>query len=398
VPLGVESIVAGQPATRNGNAEVLASLASRIDPAEVAQRMVTTFRSEIPGYARMPTSVLGGQILGIAKTNVELFLRLVREGRQPAEQDLAPFRESARNRAEEGLPLEDLLHAYRLGGRLAWRSIVDAAGPDEQVALLEVTELLMGYVDVVSATVAQAYLDERQHVVSEEERRHRMLIDALVHPEREAPDLAVLADRAGIEVEELYRPFAQTMPGEPRHVHSQRAAELRARGILALTEGDRVAGLAPQGAAHTALARSGCVLLLGEPTSRARLAGMLDDARRLLELVVSRGNRGAVPLDDLVAERVVLRAPEIGESLTEAVFGPLDTYDAQRGSNLAETLTAYLASGLDRRRTANALHLHPNSVDYRIKKAAELTGFEPGRPGDLVKIQLAVAARDLGGG
>jgi hypothetical protein len=235
-------------------------------------------------------------------------------------------------------------------------------------------------------------------VVSEEERRHRMLIDALVHPEREAPDLAVLADRAGIEVEELYRPFAQSMPGEPRHLHSQRAAELRSQGVLALTEGDRVAGLAPPAAGDATLARSGGVLILGEPASRARLAGMLDDARRLLELAVRRGLRGVVPLDELVAERVVLRAPEIGESMTDAVFGPLDAHDAQRGSNLAETLTAYLACGLDRRRTANALHLHPNSVDYRIKKAAELTGFEPGRPEDLVKIQLAVAARDLGGG
>ncbi|HEY1237821.1 MAG TPA: hypothetical protein VGE91_05745, partial [Solirubrobacterales bacterium] len=327
MPMGAESIAAGQPATRNGNTDVLASLASRIDPAEVARRMVTTFTSEIPGYARMPTSVVGGQILGIAQTNVELFLRLVREGRQPAERDLAPFRESARNRAEEGLPLEDLLHAYRLGGRLAWRAIVDVAGPDEQVALLEVTEVLMGYVDMVSATVAQAYLDERQHVVSEDERRHRMLIDALVNPEREAPDLAALADRAGIVVEDEYRPFAQTMPGEPRHVHSQRAAELRARGILALTEGDRVAGLAPPTAGDAALARSGCVLLIGEPAARARLAGMLDDARRLLELAVGRGHRGVVSLDDLVAERVVLRAPEIGESLSDAVFGPLDAHD-----------------------------------------------------------------------
>jgi hypothetical protein len=395
--MGVERIAGAGSSAGNGDVGVLASLANRIDATDVAAGMVSTFIAEIPGYSRMPRSVVDGQIRSIAQRNVELFLRLVSEGRRPAEEDLAPFRESARNRAEEGLPLEDLLHAYRLGGRLAWRAIVDATGPDEQSALLEVTELLMSYVDMVSANVAQAYLDERQHVVSEDERRHRMLIDALIHPERQAPDLGALAERAGIEIAESYRPFAQAIPGEPRHVHSQRAAELRARGILALTEGDRVAGLAPHGAEEATLARSGCVLLLGGPTSRARLAGMLDDARRLLELAVRRGDRGVVPLDDLVAERVVLRAPEIAESLTDAVFGPLDAYDAQRGSNLAETLTAFLASGLDRRRTANALHLHPNSVDYRINKATELNGFEPGRPGDLVKIQLAVAARELEG-
>src|SRR2546426_3801720 len=43
--------------------------------------------------------------------------------RGPTEDELRPFRESARSRAEEGLPLEDLLHAYRLGGRLGWQAL-----------------------------------------------------------------------------------------------------------------------------------------------------------------------------------------------------------------------------------------------------------------------------------
>src|SRR5206468_4696284 len=136
-----------------------------------------------------PESVIAGQILDVSRSNVELFFRSITELRGPTEEELVPFRESARSRAEEGLPLEDLLHAYRLGGRLGWQALMEAARPDEYPALLVGAELLMRYIDSVSAAVAQTYLDEHQHLVSEEERRQRALVEALIHPERETPAL-----------------------------------------------------------------------------------------------------------------------------------------------------------------------------------------------------------------
>src|SRR5207247_5497210 len=138
-----------------------------------------TFRSEIAGYTRLPDSVVGGQILAVSQRNVELFFRSITETHGPTEEELIPFKESARSRAEEGLPLEDLLHAYRLGGRLGWDALLEAARPDEYPALLAAAELLMRYIDSVSAAVAQTYLDEHQHLVSEEERRQRALVEAL---------------------------------------------------------------------------------------------------------------------------------------------------------------------------------------------------------------------------
>ena len=159
---------------------MLAGVVRRVDPANVAEGMVARFRTEIAGYRRLPEPVVIGQILEICRQNVELFFGSILDGTEPAEADLAAFRQSARDRAGEGMPLEDLLHAYRLGGRMGWQAVVEAARPDERHALLTGAELLMDYVDLVSAVVAQAYLDERQHLVSEEERGLRDLFDALV--------------------------------------------------------------------------------------------------------------------------------------------------------------------------------------------------------------------------
>jgi hypothetical protein len=181
---------------RGDDAAVLAEIVKRVEPADVAQRMVARFRSEIAGYQRLPEPVIANQILEISRQNVELFFRSILEGRGPTDGDLTAFRESARDRAAEGMPLEDLLHAYRLGGRLGWQAITEADEPDERLALIDGAERQMDYVDRVTAVVAQAYLDERQHLVSEEERRLRNLFDTLVQSDGEVPPgLHELAER-----------------------------------------------------------------------------------------------------------------------------------------------------------------------------------------------------------
>jgi hypothetical protein len=377
--------------------ETLAALVDRVDPAQLARDMVTAFRSEIEGYTRLPETVVAGQILAVSQRNVELFFRSITEMRGPTEEELVPFRESAGSRAEEGLPLEDLLHAYRLGGRLGWQALLAVAKPDEYPALLSAAELLMRYIDSVSSAVAQTYLDEHQHLVSEEERRQRALVEALVHPERDVPALRGLAERVGFPIAERYRPFAKTLPGAPTHAHSQLASELRARGVLALTEGDRVTGLAAESADTRLFEGHRSLFALGAPAPRADLAAALNDMRMLLTIAKRQGMEGAIEVDGFLLELLLARSPDLADRLAGRVLGPLDAYAERRSSDLLETLEAFLECELDRRRTAQQLHVHPNTLDYRLRRIAELTGLEPGRPRDLVQLELALARRKLSG-
>ena len=375
--------------------DTLSALVDRVDASEIARRMVTAFRSEIGGYARLPESVIAGQILEVSRRNVELFFRSITELRGPTKEELAPFRESARSRAEEGLPLEDLLHAYRLGGRLGWQALMEAADPTEYPALLAAAELLMRYIDSVSAAVAQTYLDEHQHLVSEEERRQRALVEALIHPERETPALRDLAERVGFPIADRYRPFAKALPGAPTHAHSQLASALRSRGLLALTEGDRVTGLAVETADETTIADGSGLFTLGRPTPRTELRVALDDMRMLLELARRQGSNGLVEAEAFLPELLLARSPDLAVEIAQRVLQPLEDYAERRSSGLLETLAAFFDCDLDRRRTAGHLHVHPNTLDYRLRRIAELTGLDPSRPRDLVLLELALIRRKI---
>lgn len=382
-------------ADTRSEAEVLAGVVRRVEPSEVADRMVARFRSEIAGYRRLPEPVVAGQILEICRQNVELFFGLVLDGRQPTEADLAAFRESARHRAGEGMPLEDLLHAYRLGGRLGWQAIVDAAAQDERPALLYGAERLMDYVDRVSAVVAQAYLDERQHLVSEEERRLRDLFDALVGGQPVTAGLQECAEAIDFPLADLYRPFAQTLRGAAAPEHAQIAEALRSRGMLALTEGDRVSGLAPLDAELPDPPNGDALVAVGEPTMRADLSAALEELRLLVDLGRRLGHSGRLDPGAFVAELLLARSPRLAGLARQRALGPLEKYAERRGTDLIDTLEVFLDSDLDRRRAAERLHVHPNTLDYRLRRVGELTGLDLSRAGDLTLAALALKQRAM---
>lgn len=368
----------------------------RVNPADLAERMVSRFSGSIPGYRRLPQPVLGGQILEISRRNVELFFRYLADGRPPGDEDLAAFRRSAKDRAAEGMPLEDLLHAYRLGSRMGWHALEDAALPDERPSLLHGAEVLLDYIDKVSAAVAQAYLAERQHLVSEEERRLRDLLDALVGGGTLPVELRGLAEQVGLPLTDRYRPFAAAVHGAPARRHSELASALRDHGVLALTEGVRVAGLARGGAPASMPGLGGDVVLaLAPPTPRADLATGLDDMRRLADLGRRLGRTGVLAVDELLPELLLDSAPRVADALSARVLGPLQAGRSRRGADLVQTLSVYVASGLDRRAAAHRLHVHPNTLDYRLRQVHELTELDVHQPRDLVLVMLALRQREL---
>ncbi len=373
--------------------EKFASLVKRLDFEEITRRMLASFRSSINGYRRLPEELLEGNIVEIIEHNLEVFRSSTLAGREPADVELEPFRASARVRAGEGMPLEDLLHAYRLGGRLAWQAIVQAALPEDRDGVLIGAEILMRYIDLVSATVAQAYLDVRQLAVSEEERRLRALLVALCEDEGPpAADTAALAALLGLPAAGRYGPFALTIAGEGAIRHGQLAAELRARGILALTEGDRVSGLLAEGQELHPPAGSLCVV--EAPAPRGTLTAALERVRLVVDLGRRLGRKGLLTPDDIAVELLLASSPETAGSLESRVFEPLRAHAGTRAA-LEETLAAFLELDTNRRAAAGRLHIHPNTLDYRLRKIEELTGLRLAAPRDLTILVLAHSQREL---
>jgi hypothetical protein len=75
----------------------------------------------------------------------------------------------------------------------------------------------------------------------------------------------------------------------------------------------------------------------------------------------------------LLPERALAGDTDARRALIEEVFTPL----LQAGAPLLETAGAYLDFGASLEATARALYLHPNTVRYRLRKAADVCGLDP---------------------
>jgi sugar diacid utilization regulator len=93
-----------------------------------------------------------------------------------------------------------------------------------------------------------------------------------------------------------------------------------------------------------------------------------------------------VSSDDLLPERVLAGDGHARRHLVEAVFAPL----ADARGTLIDTLTAYFHNGQSLEATARALFVHPNTVRYRLRQAAELTGLAATHPREALTLQLAL--------
>lgn len=98
-----------------------------------------------------------------------------------------------------------------------------------------------------------------------------------------------------------------------------------------------------------------------------------------------------VHADDLLPERVLVGDRLARRTLVDTAYTPLS---ASTGSVL-ETLSAYLGTGRSLEAAARSLYVHPNTVRYRLRKVAELTGWDPLDARESFVLQVALALGEL---
>ena len=383
---------------------------------DLALSMVDTFLDEIPLYQRLPREQVEGEITSIVEDNLRIFFRTLREGRAPTEEELAEPRASAQRRAEERLPLEAVLSAYHLGGRIGWEALVRAARPDEQDVLVRAASGVLLYIQHVTGAVATAYLEEQQAIYGEERDARRSLARALLAGE----PAEELASRANVVLASAYVVGALRLPScakagavtavvaARRRVRRLQAAldDYAKEPVVALLDGsggtfllpaspdgaDAVEGQLAQlvsllaGVTDVPVTLAGAVA--GSPQDVPRAAAQATD---VLDLV-HRLERppGAYRLSDVLVEYQLSRGSDALPLLAQALQ-PLE-----RNPDLLATLDVYLAHDQDRRSTAAALHVHPNTLDYRLRRISELTGLDLSTTYGLQVLLAALTARRLG--
>ncbi len=135
---------------------------------------------------------------------------------------------------------------------------------------------------------------------------------------------------------------------------------------------------------------------LGEPASAPaqvhRSAQEAHDAAQLGAIVL--GVRYIARPSDLGVYRLLLALREHGElePFTKRTLEPL-MRDQRNGDTLVETLEAFFACNGNSTKAAEKLHLHRNSLLYRLNQAKELLGQDLDDPEIRLALQLAIKGR-----
>ena len=372
----------------------------------LADSTVQAIIVEVPSYA----GALVGEMADTIRTAVEValggFLTVASRPRSAAAEPPGQAIEGAyalgRGEARSGRSMDALLSAYRVGARVSWRELSGAAvsaGVDADT-VSRFAELVFAYIDRLSAASAAGHADELATTGVVRERHRARLGEALLR----GADEATLLDLAG---------RADWEP--PPALHAVIVSAAHTRTVLALLDPrtlrlhvdesdpdeelavllvpDTLAG-AGRGAVLRATSRLGATVGPVRPWSRVR-----ESHQRALRVrtVVPPGSE-AQDTESHLADVLLAADPAALRDLRAYALAPLDGETPASRERLEETLRWWLLHQGRRDAVAASLHVHPQTVRYRLGRLRELFGEALEEPDTVLALTMATARPALAAG
>ncbi len=284
-----------------------------------------------------------------------------------------------------------------MGARVAWRRLSAAAleaGVDgARIAAL--AESVFAYIDELSAESAEGFAREQAASAGERQRlRGRLVALLLSEPPAEPATIAQAAEEAGWAVPEAVAVVAIADEGEEparwRGGPGRRRSGSRwtgARSSCSATRRGRGCGRRSSGRSARAARPSGPAV----PPAHARRS--FERAVAALE-VVGAEDGGLVVAEDHLAALLLGRDRQLASELAGRALAPFDGVPEGRRARLVETLAAWLENDRQPTPTAAALHLHPQTVRYRVRQLRELFGEALEDPERRFELTLALRVRE----
>ena len=139
--------------------------------------------------------------------------------------------------------------------------------------------------------------------------------------------------------------------------------------------------------------------VLGPSVPLEHVPESLERARELVGLVRSGAvpGRGLVRWDDHLLVLLLSRDTALLSAMSRARLAPLAGLRPHERERLAQTLLAWLETGFNASEAAERLHVHPQTVRYRMRRLEELFGARLRDPGERFELELVLRARRLPG-
>jgi hypothetical protein len=394
------------PEDLSGSDGVLTLLApvvlERLD--ELVQQHVALVRSSIPAYG-LESSVSETDLRTAGRRTIEQAIGLL-SGTHIDPDAFEQTRALGRQRAQEGLPLEALLGAFRLGGRVIWEGFVTASRDGrvhvEQAAVVDSVAAVWEIVDRFSLELSAAYREHEATLKRQDIRARQAILDALVEGKgadaaferAAAATLGLVPDGDAICIVARWdvRPHANDAPEEIlRRLGMTSTWHVRAGtefGIVAAGQHDMpviVRALRSRPAVSIGLSPVFCPLR--EAAGAFRLA-------TLALRTIPTGANDVRTLDERLPEALVAASPELLPSLAAQTIAAFDGLPENERQIYLATVRALLISMGSLKGAAEQLFCHRNTILHRLDKIRALTGTGIDTPRATLLWTLALIAED----
>ncbi|WP_328395460.1 PucR family transcriptional regulator [Nocardia sp. NBC_00416] len=383
------------------------------DVRKLSRRMVGHFVENVVPCGTLPGDAIYGDVTTITRTCLELAVSML-DG-QDIPEKTRRLENAAAGWAREGVPIDTIHHAVHEGFRLGLDLVVSNATVTDYSALVDGAKLVVEMLDKMTVCISMAYVRELRSVVSEHHTAVHTLTSALLG----GHSTSTMARECGIEIAHAYTVLAVAIPAHPdesvpaldgkvvarrklRRVQAELATRCEDSALSLLSvdggtvllpadilDGEELDELIAQVSRAAQVPISAAVVQA--PT--ADVPSAADQAHELLDMVQRLDCvPGLYRFDDMALEYQLTR-PGPGREYLGSLLDPLDDHP-----ELLETLQRHISNNLNRQRTARLMHIHTNTIDYRLKRVAQLTGFDPTQPSGLWYLRSALVARSYRAG
>ncbi|WP_231706437.1 MULTISPECIES: PucR family transcriptional regulator [Tsukamurella] len=373
-------------------AQIRDALTARM--GEITVAVVEAIRSEIPFYADAG-AVSEEMVTAAVHDNLSYMVRALTD----SDFDTAPAAATGRTRAEIGVPLAAIMHAYRIGVHRVWQevhAIAEARPGLSRQALLLATQHMWEAQDAFVDAMAGAHRDRTTEQALDDAAERAALAEYLLQGHIPSDQsLWEIATLLRIPTTGPYLAVAAATVDVGRSPLSGIADRLRAIDAYSAWRllPDQQIGIihAPTPAMRTAvidLLRRVAVARVGVSAPFGDLRDTphgLNFARREL---VGPGT-GVSVFDGSVLGTAAIAAPETTVDLARGVLRGLYELPDDDREPLFATFRAWVAHDGNVKDAAAELFVHPNTVRHRLRRVEQLTGRSVGSPREVAELCLA---------
>ena len=368
----------------------------RPELSALADEIIDEISAGVPDYRRPLGGSFGRNLRVGVEEALRQFLALVERPGSERGAGRDVYVNLGRGEVRAGRSLDALQAAYRVGARVAWRRLARAGeraglAPQTMYAL---AAAICAYIDELSAEAVEGYAREQAAAAGQLQRLRRRLAALLI--QEPFPDPAA--------VEALAAEAAWRLPDSLAAValdgvDSDRLAGRAALDWLVAPAPPAVCMLvpdpeAPGRAAEIAAAVGDARAAVGPAVQWREAALSFARAESTLRLAAEGTVPGDGPLlaDDHAVELLLHGDRRLARDLAERALAPLEVLTAAARERLAATLLAWLEHQGRTDAVARALHVHPQTVRYRMARLRELFGDALESPAQRFELELALRA------